>query len=245
MRRMDWIWPLLAAPFVGSFVGVLIRRLPAGRDVAVSRSACDDCGAPLAARDLVPLLSYAALRGRCRRCHSPIAPFHWHVELAATLIALSAIGAGLDGPWLWTACGAGWALLALAWIDAETMLLPDVLTLPLIPAGLLVTAWLDPDRLADHAAAAAIGFAALRGLGALYRWIRGRDGLGEGDAKLLAALGAWVGLEGLPTVLLGAALTGLLWALWLRLRGAALTATTALPFGPFLALAGWVVLLMA
>ncbi len=86
--------------------------------------------------------------------------------------------------------------------------------------------------------------AALRGVGALYRWVRGRDGLGEGDAKLLAAIGAWVGLEGLPTVLLGAALTGLLWALWLRLRGAALTATTALPFGPFLALAGWVVLLL-
>lgn len=241
---MDWLWPLLAAPFVGSFLGVLIRRLPAGQPVALSRSACEHCGSTLAAHDLVPLLSFAALRGQCRRCDSAIAPFHWQVEAVATLVPLSAGLAGLNGPFLWAACFVGWALLALAWIDAQTMLLPDSLTLPLIPAGLLATAWLDPDRLADHAFAAAFGFAALRGLGLLYRWRRGRDGLGEGDAKLLAAIGAWVGIAGLPGVLLGAALAGLLWAAAQRLSGKVMTATTALPFGPFLALAGWAVLLL-
>lgn len=240
---MDWVWPLVAGPFVGSFLGVLIRRLPAGRTVALSRSACDQCGTTLAAHDLVPLLSFAALRGRCRRCRAAIAPFYWQVEAASVLVPLSSLLAGLGGPYLWAVCFAGWSLLALAWIDAETMLLPDALTLPLIPAGLLAAAWLEPDLLTDHAIAAAAGFAMLRGLGLAYRWLRGRDGLGEGDAKLLAALGAWVGLAGLPFVLLGAALTGLLWALLLHLRGDAVTATTALPFGPFLALAGWAVLL--
>jgi leader peptidase (prepilin peptidase)/N-methyltransferase len=241
---MDWVWPLLAGPIVGSFLGVLIRRLPEGRAVVLARSACERCGTTVAAYDLVPLLSFAALRGQCRHCHAAIAPFHWQVEAAATLVPVSAELAGLQGPFLWAACFAGWSLLALAWIDARTMLLPDVLTLPLIPSGLLASAWLDPNQLTDHAIAAALGFGLLRGLDLLYRWVRGRQGLGEGDAKLLAALGAWVGIADLPTVLLGAALAGLLWALTLRLRGVPLSPTTAVPFGPFLALAGWAVLLL-
>ena len=242
---MEWIWPLLAAPLVGSFLGVLIARLPEGRAVALARSHCERCNATLAARDLVPLLSYAMLRGRCRSCVAPIAPFHWQIELAALLVPGSALLAGVSGPVLWATSGAGWALLAVAWIDASTMTLPDALTLPLIPAGLLATWWLAPEALTDHALAAALGYTALRAVALAYRWVRGRDGMGEGDAKLLAAVGAWVGLAALPAVLLGAALAGLGWALLLRLRGAALTASTALPFGPFLALAGWIVLLLA
>ncbi len=242
---MEWIWPLLAAPLVGSFLGVVITRLPAGRAVALGRSQCEHCAVTLASYDLVPLLSFAVLRGRCRGCKAAIAPFHWQVELAALLVPASALIAGLTGPPLWAACGAGWALLALGWIDCNTMTLPDALTLPLIPAGLLATWWLDAEALTEHALAAALGYTALRGVALLYRRLRGRDGMGEGDAKLLAALGAWVGLADLPTVLLGAALAGLAWALLLRLRGVALTASTALPFGPFLALSGWFVLLRA
>lgn len=238
---MDWIWPLLAAPFVGSFLGVLIARLPLGRSVVLGRSVCDHCGASIAAYDLLPLLSFAVLRGRCRRCAGPIAALHWQAELAATAVALSAVLAGDATPWLWLDCGFGWVLLALAWIDWHAMILPDVLTLPLIPAGLLATLWLDPERATDHALAAALGYTALRGLALLYRRVRGREGLGEGDAKLLAALGAWVGLEGLPTVVLGAALAGLAAAGIMWLRGGEMRATTAIPFGPFLALAGWAV----
>ena len=240
---MDWIWPLLAAPFVGSMLGVLIRRLPAGQAVAIARSCCEACGVSLGARDLVPLLSYAALRGRCRRCGAGIAPFHWQVEVAAVLVPLSAIAAGLGGDVLWAASGAGWVLLALAWIDAEWMILPDVLTLPLLLAGLVVAWWFDAEALADHALAAGFGWLALWTVATVYRRVRGRDGLGEGDAKLLGAIGAWVGLAGLANVLLGAALAGLIWAGVMRLRGRAMSATTALPFGPFLALAGWAVLL--
>lgn len=240
---MDRFWPLLAAPFVGSFLGVLIRRLPAGRGVLVARSACDGCGGELRPWELVPLLSYAAQRGRCRRCAGSIDPFHWHVELASVLVACCAVAAGLAGAALWAACAAGWLLLALAWIDAETMLLPDALTFTLLAAGLAAAAWLDRAALVDRAAAAALGYSLLAGVGLLYRVLRRREGLGGGDPKLLAALGAWVGLAGLPMVLLGAALAGLCWAAWLRVRGEAVGMATALPFGPFLALSGWVVLL--
>ena len=240
---MGWLWPLLIAPFVGSLLGVLIRRLPAGRPVVLARSCCEGCGATLAARDLVPLLSYVALRGRCRRCGAGIAAVHWQIELAAAMIPASAIAVGVAGDALWAACAAGWILLALAWIDAEWMLLPDVLTLPLLLAGLAATWWVEADALPDHALAAGVGWLVLWSVATIYRRLRGRDGLGEGDAKLLGALGAWVGLVGLADVLLGAALAGLGWAGLSRLRGNTMTGTTAMPFGPFLALAGWAVLL--
>ena len=237
------MWPLLAAPFVGSFLGVLIRRLPAGRPVALARSCCEACGAPLGMRDLVPLLSYVALRGRCRRCATRIAPFHWHIEIAAVLVPASALACGIGGDALWAVSGAGWTLLALAWIDAEWMLLPDVLTLPLLLTGLAATWWFDAGDVSEHAVAAGLGWFALWAVAAIYRRLRGREGLGQGDAKLLGALGAWVGSAGLADILFGAALAGLGWAGLLRLRGRSLSATTALPFGPFLALAGWAVLL--
>ncbi len=237
---MEWVWPLLAAPFVGSFLGVLIARLPQGRPVALSRSACERCGAVIGPRDLVPLLSHVVLRGRCRACRAPIAARHWLVELAAVAVAAWVALAGV-GPALWVDCGLGWALLALAWIDWESMRLPDALTLPLIPAGLFATLWLEPDQATGHAVAAALGYAAFRGLAWLYRRLRGREGLGGGDAKLLAALGAWVGLEGLPTVLLGGAVVGLAVAAGMALRGRAVGAATAIPFGPCLALAGFAV----
>ncbi len=240
---MAWLWPVLAAPFVGSLLGVLIRRLPRGEPVGMARSRCESCGAALAVRDLLPLLSFAALRGRCRRCGAAIAPFHWQVELAAVLLPLSAAAAGVVDEAAWAVCGAGWALLALAWIDAEWMLLPDALTLPLLLAGLAVTGWLDPAALPERAAAAGLGWAGLAAVSWVYRRVRGRDGLGEGDGKLLGALGAWVGLAGLADVLLGAALAGLGWAGLLAMRGRRMRATTALPFGPFLAAAGWAVLL--
>ena len=92
---------------------------------------------------------------------------------------------------------------------------------------------------------AGLGWWALWVVATVYRRVRGRDGLGEGDAKLLGAIGAWVGLAGMADVLLGAALAGLAWAGVLRLRGRTMSATTALPFGPFLALAGWAVMLVA
>ena len=227
-----WAWTLVVAPFAGSFLGVLVRRLPADRPVFLSRSACESCDATLGARDLLPLLSALWLGGRCRRCGSPIAPFHWQIELAATGVALAVVSAGGDATALWAGCGLGWTLLALAWIDVLHFRLPDVLTLPLILAGLGVTFLVDPGAMTDHAAAAALGFVSLQALAVIYRLWRGRDGLGMGDAKLLAAGGAWLGIEQLGPILFGAALFSLVLLLVGRLRGAALSATTQVAFGP-------------
>ena len=243
--HMAWLWPLLAAPFVGSFLGVLIRRLPARRPVMLGRSECDRCGARLEALDLVPLLSFAVLRGRCRRCGEPISPFHWQVELAALALAAAAAMAAVCPPVLWLDCGLGWALLALAWIDFETMTLPDAITLPLLVAGLCATAWLEPGMVIDHVVAAALGYAVLRGAGVIYRFVRGRIGIRAGDAKLLAAIGAWVGTGGLAIVIPGAALVGFIAAGLIWLRGAGLRTRTAVPFGACLALAGWTVRLVS
>lgn len=233
--------PLLLAPFIGSFLAVLIRRLPAGRPIALARSACESCATPLAPWDMVPLLSHILLRGRCRTCHARIAAQHWHVELAACAVALWAALAAPTPQQLWLDCAFGWTLLALAWIDYESLRLPDALTLPLIPAGLLATSWLQPDLTTDHALAAALAYSFLRLVALAYRHLRHREGLGQGDAKLLAALAAWTGLEALPQILLLAALLGLAAALTLRLRGRPLSATTQIPFGPCLALAGWII----
>jgi leader peptidase (prepilin peptidase)/N-methyltransferase len=229
----------LAAPFVGSLLGVLIRRLPAGRPVAWARSACESCGHPLGPTELVPLLSYLAQRGRCRHCGARIAPFHFAIELAAVAVALSAVGCGESGAYLWAGCGLGWTLLALAWIDAAHLALPDVLTLPLLLAGLLATGLLAPEALGEHALGAGLGWLALWAVAAGYRLARRREGLGQGDAKLLAAGGAWLGWQALPWVLLLAALLGLAWGIGQRLRGYRLTGTTVLAFGPWLAAATW------
>ena len=97
----------------------------------------------------------------------------------------------------WLACGLGWCLLALAWIDYETFRLPDALTLPLLVAGLGAAAWRDTGLVTDHALAAMLAYCSIRAIAAFYRWYRGFDGLGQGDAKLLAAAGAWVGASGI------------------------------------------------
>lgn len=244
-----WLLPLLLAPIVGSFLGVLITRLPEGRPVALARSACGSCGTPLGARDLVPLLSYLASRGRCRHCRAPIGRFHPAVELSAVLVAAIVVSAwsvrGAAGSagatWLWSGCILGWTTLALAWIDLRCMRLLDALTLPLLLLGLLSCRLLDPDALPAHAAAAVLGYLCFTGLAWSYRRLRGRDGLGPGDAKLLAASGAWIGLTALPTLVLLAAVATLLVALPSR----AARAQTPIPFGPGLAFSLFAVWLYA
>ena len=235
---------LLVAPFAGSFLGVVVRRLPEGRSIAWVRSRCEYCGAGLRARDLVPLYSWLAARGRCRYCSHPLGWFYPGIELAALAIALVALAAD-GGDETWLDCLFGWWLLALGWIDLHTWLLPDALTLPLIIAGLAASFMFDPDQLVNRALGAALGYAGLMTIAALYRALRGREGLGGGDAKLLAASGAWLGAAGLPEVILLAALSALTAAGCLRLAGVRLSIHSALPFGPFLALATWVLWLFS
>lgn len=231
---------LLAAPFVGSFLGTLVLRLPEGRPVVLARSACPACGARLGAGDMLPLLSWLALRGRCRHCGAPVAGFYPAMEIAAPGIVLWAaliLPAG-EGAALLASAVLGWALLVLALTDRRAFLLPDAVTLPLAGLGLGAAAWLDPPSLLAHAAAAAGGFAAFAGIAAFYRRLRGREGLGLGDAKLLAAAGAWLGPAALPGVVLVAALLGLAEALARRCGGADMAAAP-IAFGTWLALATW------
>ncbi len=240
----SWLAPLLVAPIAGSFLGVLAMRLPEGRPVALARSACPACGTALAPRDLVPLLSYVALRGRCRYCRAPIGAAHPAIELAALLVAGSvlctatvrAAGEAVSPAWLWSGCILGWGALALAWIDWRCFRLPDLLTLPLLLLGLGACAVLDPAALPSHATAAALGFLAFRALSWSYRRLRDRDGLGAGDAKLLAAGGAWLGPGDLPMLVLLGALATLMVAL---LHKGRLDAGSPIPFGPGLAASLW------
>jgi leader peptidase (prepilin peptidase)/N-methyltransferase len=236
-----FLLPLVLAPFVGSFLGVVIERLPAGRPIGFARSTCDACGRTLSFGDLIPIGSFAALGGRCRSCGTRIAPFHLYVELAAIGTVLWAATAEPD-PWpLWADCTLGWMLLALGWIDWRHFRLPDALTLPLILAGLAATAANAPERLADHAAGAVAGYLLFRILNIAYRRLRGRDGLGEGDAKLLAAAGAWTGLLALPSIVFYAAGIGLVAALPSALQAGRWDGALAIPFGAPLALAIWLV----
>ena len=231
---------ILAAPCIGSFLGVVIERLPAGRPILVGRSACPHCGTVLRPRDLVPLASWLIARGRCRHCGIRLSPFYPAIELGALAVALWSL-AVLPGWMAWAGCGLGWALLAMSVIDSRHLILPDQLTLPLIPAGLAMVWALDPGRLPEHALAATGGFLLVLAVGMTYRRLRGREGIGLGDAKLLAAAGAWVSWEGLPSVLLIAAASGLAGALVSGLADGRLAARRQVPFGPYLAAGFWLV----
>jgi len=238
----DWLVYLLA-PFIGSFMGVVIRRWPAGRPIAVGRSCCDHCGTRLGVRDLVPLLSWLSSRGRCRHCGKPIGEFYPLVELAALTVAVWA-GTLDAGAALWLDCLFGWGLVTLAWIDAEHLLLPDILTLPLILIGLAAAWLLEWPPIVDAAAGAAAGYLAFQLVAFVYRRVRGRHGLGAGDAKLLAVAGAWLGWQALGEVVLGGAVIGLGWFAATRRpsrdeRGE--ERPVELPFGPPLAIAIWLI----
>lgn len=235
-----WLWPLLAAPAIGSFLGVVVLRLPRGEAIAWARSTCRHCRHALGIRDLIPIISWAAQRGRCRHCGAALGLFYPGIELLAVAVVLWA-AAALPGSQIWPACLLGWWLVALGWIDAKEMILPDVLTLPLIVAGLGMTGFIAPDRMASHIAGAGAGFAVIALIGFVYRRIRGRDGIGPGDAKLAAAAGAWVGWTGLPGVILIAALSGIVAALVSARLSGGRPLAAKLPFGPYLGLGTWIV----
>src|SRR5258708_23281998 len=159
-----WLAAICVSPIAGSFGGVLIRRLPTGQSVAWARSQCESCQRSLGLTDLVPIASYLALRGRCATCRAPIAPFHLAIELAGVAAAVWAATVSQDAAWLWTACLLGWALLALSWIDAEHMRLPDALTLPLLAAGVAAQAMLASERFIESVLGAVIGYLGFRAI---------------------------------------------------------------------------------
>jgi leader peptidase (prepilin peptidase)/N-methyltransferase len=228
---------------IGSFVATLTARWTEGRSAVLPRSACDGCGKRLGAAELVPVLSYVLLRGRCRTCGNPIGPRYPAIELTAAMLGgLAFAVAGGTG----AAFGAlfGWMLLALAILDAERFWLPDRLTAPLAALGLAGGALGLTPPLGDRVIGAAIGFGGLSLIAIAYRRVRGREGLGGGDPKLLGAIGAGLGWQPLPFVLLLAALLGLGFALVQTIRGDQVNATTRVPLGALMAVAAWVLWLV-
>lgn len=237
---LDWLIPMIVAPFIGSFLGVLAVRLPKGEDIVVSRSHCRHCGHGLRPWELVPLASWIALGGRCSQCQASIDWFYPAMEIAALGIAVWA-SCVMHGALLWVTVAMGWVLLTLAAMDMRSLILADVLTLPLIAVGLVVIAFVDASQVWLHAVGAAAGFALMVGVAFAYRTLRGREGLGLGDAKLMAAAGAWTGLGGVGSVLFYAAASGLVYATVVRMTGKRLDATAEIPLGAGIALGLWLV----
>lgn len=215
--------------------------LPARYNLCVPRSACPHCGHVLRAYENIPVLSYVLLRGRCSACHAPIGARYPLIELASG--ALAALALAFYGP-----TGAGLAafgftvtLLAMSAIDAQTRLLPDSLTLPLLWAGLIVNFGDTFATLRAAVAGAIAGYLFLWCIYWLFRFARGVEGMGYGDFKLLAALGAWLGWAALPQIVLIAAVTGAAVGL-VAMGSGRLRFEEPLPFGPFLALGGAITL---
>ncbi len=234
-------WPILLGVLgtvFGSFIATLAIRWPQGRSIAVGRSACDGCGRTLQGSELVPLVSYIALRGRCRSCGICIAPGHPVTELLGATIGMVAglVAPGVDG-----VAGAicGWLLLASGTIDLAAFWLPDRLTAALAIAALVGgAAGIAPD-VTDRMIGGAGGFAALSLVATLYRRIRGRTGLGGGDPKLFGAIGLWLGWRALPSVLLIASIAGLAIVAVMALAGRRPAAGDRLPLGTLLAAAAF------
>ncbi len=207
----------------------------------VPRSRCPQCQAPILAWQNVPVVSWLLLRGKCARCGAPIP---WRYPLVELLTALCSIAViALFGfTWLGLATAVyTWVLIALTFIDYDTQLLPDQLTLPLLWLGLLTNVmggFTDPTSAIVGAVA---GYLFLWSTYWGFKLLTGREGMGYGDFKLLAAVGAWLGWQVLPSTVLIAAGVGLIYALITAVTGRRESAQP-IPFGPFLAIAGWVCL---
>ncbi|MDP5278107.1 prepilin peptidase [Sphingomonas sp. DG1-23] len=244
MMAIDaWLWPVLLGALglvFGSFIATVAIRWPEGRSALRGRSQCDGCGKGLAARELVPVISFVLQRGRCRDCGAGIHPGHIATEAVGCAVG---VAAGLAAPGLEGVTGAvfGWLLLALATLDLAAFWLPNLLTGALAAVG-LATGLLGIAPAMDVRLIGGIGgYAALAAIAAGYRLIRGRQGLGGGDPKLFGAIGCWLGWQALPLVLLAAALIGLAAVLGLYLGGRRVTATDRLPFGVMLAAAAFTI----
>lgn len=228
---------LLASPFIGSFIGCMADRLATDRAFVWSRSSCDHCDHPLGLGDLVPLFSWMLGGAKCRYCRGKISSYYPLIEVAALAVVASALLV-LDGALLWVTIGLGWTLLALAAMDLRHMVLADSLNLILALSGLVVAATWSQLPIRDHVLGMLIGAGALYLLNLIYRALRNRDGLGMGDVKLMAGAGAWLGWQGLPTVLLYASMAALV-VVFSGLWGRSPARDTAIPFGAFICLGIW------
>jgi len=226
---------------VGSFLNVCIYRLPRGESLAHPPSRCPRCGKPLAWYDNVPVLGWLVLRGRCRQCHEPISIQYPIVEMITALAAVLVVYTTPPGALLASRLVLTAILIVLFVIDLELQILPNLITLPGIAIGFVFSLLAPPGPIASLAGIA-LGAGILYGIAAAYYAVRKEEGMGMGDVKMLAMLGAFLGWR---AVLLTLVLSSFVGALF----GVAVMATRreslryALPFGTFLALAAFIVML--
>lgn len=220
---------------VGSFLNVVIYRLPRGQSIIAPRSRCPWCGGAIRLLHNVPLASFLLLKRRCSRCGAPIAWRYPLIEaLTATLFVLCALRFGAT---LEAAAGALFCalMLALAAIDIDHFVLPDRITLPGIIVGLALQPWLPGTRFLEAVGGVLIGAGILVMIINYWYWLRGEEGMGMGDVNMLALVGAFLGWEGVAVTLFTSALAGALTGLALMLAGK-LDLRSKLPFGAFLAI---------
>ena len=265
-----WLFVVFATIFgliVGSFLNVVIYRLPKIMELewrrecaesfpeykieppketltlSVPRSSCQQCGTHIRIRDNIPVISWLLLRGKCHNCQSSISARYPLVELLtafcsgfiAFLFVFSSFTAAL--------IFFPFVLIAATFIDLDTMLLPDQLTLPLMWAGIaLALVGISPVSLQDAVIGAMAGYLCLWSVYWAFKLLTGKEGMGYGDFKLLAALGAWLGWQSLPMIILLSSVVGVIFGL-IQLRLQKQGIEKAFPFGPYLAIAGWVSLI--
>lgn len=230
------LFAFLFGLILGSFLNVCIHRIPEGASIVHPPSSCPNCGAPIRFYDNIPLLSYLFLRGKCRHCKKPISLRYPAVELLCGLVSLALVirfGPGITYLFsLAFLC----ALILVSFIDLQHQIIPDVISLPgiLVGLGLSFTPWaLVPWT--EAAIGAAVGGGSLLAISVVYKVLTGKDGMGLGDVKLLAMIGAWMGWRELPFIILISSLAGILIggsALLLAKKGL----RVRIPFGPFLSL---------
>jgi len=231
------VYAAVTGLILGSYLNVVIYRLPRRVSTVTPRSRCTACGAPIRARDNLPLVSFLLLRGRCRSCGAPIA---WRYPLIEALTALLFVAClerfGLT-PRAAAAALFCCLMVALAAIDIEHMILPDRLTLPGIVVGLLLQPWIGGVGLRAALLGALLGASLLLALAGAWYLLRREEGMGLGDVKMLALIGAFLGWKGVLLSLFFAAFWGAAVGLAL-MRGSGAGLKTKLPFGAFLALGG-------
>ena len=237
-RRLEWQWKRDSLETLGE--PEIYDPPPPG--IVVERSHCPHCKHELSWYENIPVFSWLALRGKCRNCKSPISIQYPLVELLTMALVLCCV-------WKF---GFGWQgfgaivftcfLVALSGIDLRTQLLPDQLTLPLMWLGLVAS--IDSLYMPAKPAlvGAIIGYLSLWSVWWLFKQLTGKEGMGHGDFKLLAAMGAWFGLNGiLHTILLSSLVGAIIGSIWLYAKGR--DRATPIPFGPYLAIAGWITFL--
>lgn len=252
---------------IGSFLNVVIHRLPimlekefrqecqtllnpeseasspvATYNLATPRSSCPSCGHQIKAIENIPVLSWLALKGKCSQCNSKISARYPCVELGSALISAGLavhFGASLQ---LLGALVFAWCIIALVMIDADTYLLPDSITLPLLWLGLVLNVQSTYTTLPSAVYGAALGYLLLWSIYWAFKLLTGKEGMGYGDFKLLAALGAWMGVAMLPIIILLSSLAGACLGI-LMVLGSKRGWNKPMPFGPYLGIAGMVAMI--